>query len=860
VISVQKSVAKTSGRLPQIDQGVNEHAMRQTPLHPVLELQQTIGNQAVLQLFRSGAIQAKLTINQPGDPYEQEADRIANQVLAVPAPPAVSGAPPSIQRLSGQSNGQMHAAPASVDHALASPGKPLEPALRQDMEQRFGQDFSRVRVHFDGVAEQSARDVNANAYTAGDNIVFGAGRYAPASPNGRRLIAHELTHVVQQSAAPGIRIGQSSDKHSLSPSSNRIQREVGETADEARLRKAQESGANWAKGGNPINPSAESSHFRTDERQAYIRGYIDCARRNNLTKQYEEARKAYPWADKPTSDVPQAVRDWSKPPAADSPRRVEPDPETKEEKSKRSDEVDVDIEELPGSPTVSTKALDPRSNSDYVERRCTAVGYGIYVGVATVPGGGYLLYCNGIELPVLLPAAYVNFSIARAVPVGTTIHNSREDAIKQVPNAPPAPGQPQSYSFYRSTGGLIVPTVFSPGTTPRLVELIVESIRRLGKEVSDELTVVAITIVGARAVPIVVRGLVKVGDSALGKALKSPPKSASPGPPKPAGGEPPPPTAKAPAKVEAQPPPKPATTTKAPPTGAPKGESQPKPATTAEASPTGAPKAQSQPKPATEAPPTGAPKAEASESEPAKTEPSGAEKPKVERPKGDKPGATAEAEKPPAQTTTSKVARDDPQRGVKESLEKLKQEIQVDQAHLNGTGEKRLEAQKKAFGLRQKKDSTPPNDPNRPKVVEEWEKAIKESEELEAQYENGRKYNDKLRKDASKLEEALKAKTYERPAKQWAGVRDEVWANALKEGKGKVLSPSNTEIKPGDPWVMGHKPKYESWKHQESAARRGISREQYIKEYNEANQYRPETKQDNDSHFYEDKTDAYLGK
>ena len=148
-------------------------------------------------------LQTKLKVNEPGDIYEQEADRIADQVMATPAHPAVSGAPPRIQRFSGQSNGQMDAAPASVDQALASPGRPLEPALRQDMEQRFGHDFSRVRVHSGAAAEQSARDVNANAYTVGHDIVFGAGRFAPGTHEGRRLIAHELTHVVQQAGSGG---------------------------------------------------------------------------------------------------------------------------------------------------------------------------------------------------------------------------------------------------------------------------------------------------------------------------------------------------------------------------------------------------------------------------------------------------------------------------------------------------------------------------------------------------------------------------------------------------------------------------------------------------------------------------------
>jgi hypothetical protein len=144
-------------------------------------------------------LQAKLQISEAGDIYEREADRVADQVMSIAPLSAVSGSPPRIQRLAGQSTGQAEeAAPASVGQALASPGKPLEPALRQDMEQRFDHNFSQVRVHTGSVAEQSARDVNAHAYTVGHDIVFGMGRFAPGSHEGRRLLAHELTHVVHQ--------------------------------------------------------------------------------------------------------------------------------------------------------------------------------------------------------------------------------------------------------------------------------------------------------------------------------------------------------------------------------------------------------------------------------------------------------------------------------------------------------------------------------------------------------------------------------------------------------------------------------------------------------------------------------------
>jgi len=144
-------------------------------------------------------LQTKLKISEPGDVFEREADRIADQVLATPAHHAASGAPLHVQRLAGQPIGSAEVEPDSVDQALAGSGRPIEPALRQDMEQRFGHDFSQVRVYSGPAAEQSARDVNAKAYTMGHNIVFGEGQYAPHTPTGQHLLAHELTHTIQQS-------------------------------------------------------------------------------------------------------------------------------------------------------------------------------------------------------------------------------------------------------------------------------------------------------------------------------------------------------------------------------------------------------------------------------------------------------------------------------------------------------------------------------------------------------------------------------------------------------------------------------------------------------------------------------------
>ena len=91
--------------------------------------------------------------------------------------------------------------PPIVHEVLHSPGQPLDPVTRTFMEPRFGHDFSQVRVHTDAKAAKSARAVNALAYTVGRDIVFGSKQYAPHSIPWRNLVAHELTHVVQQGGA-----------------------------------------------------------------------------------------------------------------------------------------------------------------------------------------------------------------------------------------------------------------------------------------------------------------------------------------------------------------------------------------------------------------------------------------------------------------------------------------------------------------------------------------------------------------------------------------------------------------------------------------------------------------------------------
>jgi Holliday junction resolvase-like predicted endonuclease len=148
-------------------------------------------------------MQRKSQVDHSSDAFELEADRVAEQVTSMAASPTGEGVVRSGLRAASHADGSLESTPASVTSVLGHAGRPLEPALRQDMEMRFGHDFSRVRVHADGAAGQSARDVRAHAYTVGNDVVFGEGKFAPGNHDGRLLLAHELAHVVQQTSSGG---------------------------------------------------------------------------------------------------------------------------------------------------------------------------------------------------------------------------------------------------------------------------------------------------------------------------------------------------------------------------------------------------------------------------------------------------------------------------------------------------------------------------------------------------------------------------------------------------------------------------------------------------------------------------------
>jgi len=230
-----------------------------------LHMQRMIGNQAVLRMLQPNAeelevglakmatprfqydfsqiplhseaphtIQPTLKIGTPNDMYEQEADRVAEQVMHMPEPgavqtqtsppkndtekkpiqvePAARQITPLLKQPSGatKSTENSHRSTPDVTSELASSvrsfqgtGQSLPESLRPYFESRFGYDFSHVRLHTNSRAKETAHKLNARAFTLGRDIVFGAGAYAPASKAGQRLLAHELAHVVQQRRALG---------------------------------------------------------------------------------------------------------------------------------------------------------------------------------------------------------------------------------------------------------------------------------------------------------------------------------------------------------------------------------------------------------------------------------------------------------------------------------------------------------------------------------------------------------------------------------------------------------------------------------------------------------------------------------
>jgi hypothetical protein len=370
-----------------------------------------------------------LGIGEPDDALEQQADHLADDTMAGGrARPAWS-----LSRMSIDAPLRMPVAPTPetpagdvpslVGDVMRSPGQPLDLHTQAAMEQRFGQDLSRVRVHADAKASASAQALNATAYTVANQIAFGPGQYAPFTPSGRKLLAHELAHTLQSDGASVPR-----GDLVVEPPHGRLEMQARTAADVA-------------------------LHTPAFEAPALVRS----------------APRLY--------------------------RQEIPAPELEA----------VPPEDAAGMhlPTVSAASLDPKKREDYIDRKMTAVGYGIYAG--------FLIFCDGLPNAVQVPESQFLFGENDFVSVSPAVYPDFDSASKSIPVGPPAPGAPLPYAYFRGArGAVIAPTVFSAATTPRIYNTAKDLPQKLAHDIQRELVVLALSLVGGMVLKAIVRGIIRV--------------------------------------------------------------------------------------------------------------------------------------------------------------------------------------------------------------------------------------------------------------------------------------------------------------------------------------------------------------
>ncbi len=948
-------------------------------------IQWKLGNQGALRYYISGLLQTKLTVSNPGDIYEQEADRVADQVMRMTAP--------KVQRVSEEeewlqtkpitpvqsimqretltdaeekplktkdtsaSTPQVDSSVESSINNMRGGGQPLPTFVREYFEPRFGYDFSNVKVHTDSQAAESAQAVNAKAFTLGQDVVFGAGEYKPDHEDGKRLIAHELTHVVQQNGAASAQINR-----------NTIYREP--AANERKL-------FGLPKGGVTLKtiPDSDPSHIFSG---ALVKnGDKIVIKNDNVQKMSSVKSGIWAWVEVPGKTSPQ--KDYpvmhgfiqtkyfnevpkTEPAQPQQQQAVEPKMNVFGPSALSDDELESEIntmrewlkehsdakvaenlavyeaeamervdKERKAAEAAKPPAAAPEADIGDLESALQTLKNGRYVspldqGASGSSGAGpddlakqalssvdeKFLVPETDEMainPVLRLEESIKSLEARIEKQRQSVANwSTEAKIKKAVES--AIGQlggelgerlkellsPEAIAIMAAfvaayifsqlcpvgwladivVAGLIAATIIMlKDEAISIVELLIKFVEKAegAKSISDineagQALAAAVTKAGVDIIVAIL--LHKAGKAANLK----------------------PPTPRSPGLVDALTAPKgdlvPAQRGFAtsgvkinsdgtvaidpgefnmsmmgePPEGisGPKGES-------GSGKGSGIPKAGADPAERPTGQGTSAGAGLPKEPSKSKKVPTGAEpgkptavddspgKKSADKPTGDTPKGDT-----PADPAASKVApvEVDPQQGVKSAIERLDKKIADATAEISEKSKEITELSKEEWALRQKLKVTPRLDPGRAKMLEDLKVKQDNLTELKEQQEHRKALNNQDLETRTRLKNALEAKTYARPGFTEAE-RAKIWDQAMKDGNGKVISPSGVEIKPGDPWEVGHKPKYEFWKHVQSAAKRGISREQFLRECKDLDKYRPETKADNSSHMFEDKTDAYLG-
>ncbi len=481
--------------------------------------------------MRQSALQRKATVSEPGDTYEREADEVADQVMRMAEPAPLRLSPMTIQRKCAaceeeeedRTTIQRESAPAANDttaldvraarSAVERGGEPLPKATRDFFEARFGQDFGRVRVQIDDAA---ARAVQARAYTVGQNIVFARGQYAPGTAEGKRLLAHELTHVVQQSgstrskalvdtpSAPAERAASLGAKaggkvSTISRVPLGLYRKATSTYKTGDLVRAKGklfwlSDLSGEPGAVPLPPVPDNTLLKLGA--AHPKGLGKAFFANVMKSPSEADENVRPGIVHVSFLKPANVAV----PAANAPTQEPPAPAQQQAApaQPRNEVVWIDsgAPKAPAPPNAKVWK-DPR----YIDNKATALGWSVQ------QGGYYLVLFGDSEMPFALDSAMLKPGLVGPLDVVDTVYPTLNEANKNLGTA--------AYTYALTLGGnTIIPTAFSPSSTPRIMAML-EDLRKqiaiYAQQMMDLFTVRAVAIGGAVVMQVVVPPLVNAG-------------------------------------------------------------------------------------------------------------------------------------------------------------------------------------------------------------------------------------------------------------------------------------------------------------------------------------------------------------
>ncbi|WP_230473893.1 DUF4157 domain-containing protein [Dyella choica] len=385
-------------------------------------------------------------------------------------------------------------------------------ATRAFFEPRFGSDFSKVRVHADTEAEAAASLVGAKAYTVGQHIRFAAGAYAPTSPSGQILLAHELAHVVQHRHA-----GAGVPSQLVSGPNDPAELEA-----HAQARRITSEGM----AGGPFTPRvrpsaliarepapAAAKRFAPDQRVIATAAFplmdklggekdqkkIKQIAKGDLLKIVGEPPNGGGLAFTVTvmkSDTEEeldakgqrqvgvASVNWLAPAPAAKPA---PAPAPMDlPKAATEMEFDLGTDKGTGATTLTYTPVVKRSN--YVDNDTRILGF----SALQVAFGGYTIFIEGFDQPILIPTDYVDRAATTATPIGDHVYPDREAALAAVAQA----GGGNRIAYYQAVQGLIVPTSFSAATTPKILAMINRNWKIITTEVNQVLIVYAVSLIG----------------------------------------------------------------------------------------------------------------------------------------------------------------------------------------------------------------------------------------------------------------------------------------------------------------------------------------------------------------------------